>query len=247
MRVPPFIRIRGLKKSFGRQTVLCGVDLNLPRGNNVVLLGVSGSGKTVLMKCVLGLVAPDAGSIEVDGRETVGLSPRERAVLMRKIGVVFQNGALFDSLPIWQNVAFVPLNTKRFPAEKAREIAVRMLARVGLGGDVADLRPAEVSGGMQKRVALARALAGDPEALMLDSPTAGLDPILTAIIDSLIVASLERLRATALTITHDIESARRTAQRAALLSEGSIAWEGPIAAIDTSGNPEVASFIAASR
>jgi phospholipid/cholesterol/gamma-HCH transport system ATP-binding protein len=247
MGVSPFIRIRGLKKSFDRQTVLSCVDLDLPHGNNVVLLGVSGSGKTVLMKCLLGLITPDVGSIEIDGQETVGISQRDRSVLMKKVGVLFQNGALFDSLAVWQNVAFVSLNARQTAPRKAREIAVDMLARVGLGSDAADLRPAELSGGMQKRVALARAFAGDPEVLLLDSPTAGLDPILTAIIDSLIVASLGRLGATALTITQDIESARRTAQRAALLSEGRIAWDGPITAIDTSGNPEVARFIAASR
>jgi phospholipid/cholesterol/gamma-HCH transport system ATP-binding protein len=245
--VASFIRIRGLKKSFGNQIVLSHVDLDLPRANNVVLLGVSGSGKTVLMKCLLDLIAPDAGSIEVDGREAVGISARERSVLMRKIGVVFQNGALFDSLPVWQNVAFVLLNADHIAARKAREIAIEMLARVGLGSDVADLRPAELSGGMQKRVALARALAGDPEVLLLDSPTAGLDPILTAIIDSLVSRSLERLHATALMITHDIESARRMAHRAALLSGGRIAWEGPIETMDASGNPEVARFINASR
>ena len=159
MSVAPFIRIRGLKKSFGRQIVLSHVDLDLPCANNMVLLGVSGSGKTVLMKCVLGLIAPDAGSIEVDGRETVGISPRERSVLMRKIGAVFQNGALFDSLLVWQNVAFLLLNVEDTAAGKAREIAIEMLAKVGLGSDVADLRPAELSGGMQRRVALARARA----------------------------------------------------------------------------------------
>lgn len=244
---PAHIRIRGLRKSFESQVVLSGVDLDIPRGENLVLLGVSGSGKTVLMKCILGLVSPDAGSIEIDGRDVLSLSRSERANLMRKIGVVFQNGALFDSLPVWQNVAFALLNADRIPHRKAYEIAVEMLARVGLGADAAELRPAELSGGMQKRVALARALVGGPEMLFLDSPTAGLDPILTTIIDSLISASLARLRATGFTITHDLESARRIAQRAALLSEGRIVWEGPIETLDRTGNPEVERFVAASR
>lgn len=245
--LPPKIRIRGLTKSFGSQTVLAGVDLDVPCAENLVLLGISGSGKTVLMKCVLGLMPPDAGSIQIDGREIVGMSPTDLSVLMRKIGVLFQNGALFDSLPVWQNVVFLLLNADRVPARKAREIAVRILATVGLGVDVADLWPSELSGGMQKRVALARALVGEPEMLFLDNPTAGLDPILTAIIDSFIAASLKRLRATALTITHDLESARRIAQRAALLSKGRIAWEGPIEALGASGNPQVERFVRANR
>ncbi len=184
------VRIRGLRKSFGPQTVLSSVDLDMRRGNNLVLLGASGSGKTVLMKCMLGLLSPDAGSIEISGHDAIDTSRVERSSLMRKIGVVFQNGALFDSLPVWQNVAFMLLTVDRLEIGKAREVAIEMLARVGLANDVADLRPAELSGGMQKRVALARAFACNPELLLLDAPTAGLDPILTTIIGSLIVASL---------------------------------------------------------
>jgi phospholipid/cholesterol/gamma-HCH transport system ATP-binding protein len=245
---PSAIRIRGLRKSFGEQTVLAGVDLDIGRGDNLVLFGISGSGKTVLAKCILGLMRPDAGSILIDGRETAGLPADEREALMRRIGVLFQNGALFDSLPVWQNVAFGLLNRRDpTPAADARRAAARTLASVGLGDDVADLSPAELSGGMQKRVALARAIVGEPDFLVLDDPTAGLDPILTAIIDRVIVAALDRLHATALTITHDIPSARRLATRAALLSGGRIAWEGPIEAIDRSGNDDVERFVRASR
>jgi phospholipid/cholesterol/gamma-HCH transport system ATP-binding protein len=242
----PVIQIRGLTKSFGSQVVLAGVDLDLLPGQNLALLGVSGSGKTVLVKCIVGLIPPDRGSIRIDGRETVGLSTAERFKLMRKTGVLFQNGALFDSMPIWENVAFGLLNVRHVPGPAARVVATEALAKVGLGVDVADLLPADLSGGMQKRVALARALVSGPEMLFLDNPTAGLDPILTAIIDSFITASLKQLHAIALTITHDLQSVQRIAQRAAFLSEGRIVWEGPTEALWSSDNEQVLQFLRAS-
>jgi len=236
-----------LRKAFGDQVVLASVDLDLRQGENLALFGVSGSGKSVLVKCMLGLIEPDGGSIWLGGRETVRLRRTDRLTANRKIGVLFQNGALFDSIPIWQNVVFRLLGAGDVTRTIARERATNALANVGIGGDTIDLLPADLSGGMQKRVALARALFGNPEIVLLDSPTAGLDPVLTAIIDSFIAASLQRLNATALTITHDLRSAMRIAQRAAFLAAGRIIWCGPIAMIGSVQEPAVQAFVRASR
>lgn len=241
--MPPKIRIRGLHKAFGSQIVLAGIDLDIEAASNVVLLGPSGSGKSVLGKCILGLIEPDAGSIQVDGQETIGLSPRAREGVLRKIGVLFQNGALFDSLPIWENIAFALMSRDKMPRTAARELAVTTLAAVGLTADTADLLPAELSGGMQKRVALARAIVGSPEIVVLDAPTDGLDPIVTTHIDALIVRAFKQLGAAALTITHDIDSARRIGDRAAFLFEGRIRWDGPMAQLDRTDDPELRRFL----
>lgn len=240
----PGIVIRSLYKAFGGVTVLNGVDLAIDAGSNLVLFGASGSGKTVLAKCLLGLLEPDAGSIEVDGQETANLSGRQRDRLLRKFGVLFQNGALFDSLPVWQNVSFSLINGSAgvTPAD-ARTQAVTALAAVGLDADTADLLPSELSGGMQRRVALARAIVGNPQYLVLDSPTDGLDPIVTAFIDQLLIRTLRGLSATTLTITHDIDSARRIGDQAAFLFEGRIRWSGPMADLDRSGDPELGRFV----
>ena len=239
----PKIRVRGLRKSFGAQTVLAGVDLDLAVGENLVLLGGSGSGKSVLVKCLLGLLAPDAGSVMIDGVETVALGSRAREALMRRMGVMFQNSALFDSLPVWRNVAFSLLNVQGIPEALAKTVAVERLAAVGLTPDVAELLPSELSGGMQRRVALARAIVGNPEMLFLDDPTAGLDPIITTIIDDFILRTLRPGKATALTITYDVRTARRIADRIAMLDGGRIIWEGPAAALESSGNPIVERFV----
>jgi len=240
----PKIRIRALKKAFGGQPVLAGVDLDVTEGQNLVLLGASGSGKTVLLRCILGLIEPDAGSILIDGHEMVGLSPAEREPWLRKIGVLFQNGALFDSLPVWHNIVFDGKNAGGSGLDAAaRAAAITKLAQVGLGPDVADLLPAELSGGMKKRVALGRAIFHDPEILVLDAPTDGLDPILTTMVDKLILGVLAQLRATALTITLDVASAKRIADRIALLSEGLIVWEGPAADARQSGNALLSEYL----
>ena len=222
----PKIKIRGLTKSFGGRAVLAGVDLDVPAGRSLVLLGPSGSGKTVLMKCICGLIVPDRGSIQVDGVETIGLSSDERDALMRKMGVVFQSNALFDSLPAWRNVAFGLLSRKSVGPTEAKRIAIDKLAAVELSADAADLLPASLSGGMQKRVALARAIATGPETLLLDDPTAGLDPIVARMIDLLISDSMRSLKAGALIITQNLDTARRVADHVAVLSAGRVVWEG---------------------
>lgn len=242
----PKIRIRGLKKTFGSQAVLTGLNLDIRVGDHVVLLGTSGSGKTVLVKCILGLLEADAGSILIDGKETINRPPVAHQQLMRKIGVLFQNGALFDSLPVWQNITFGFADRRGLTVNEAKSVAAEKLAAVGLGPDVSDLYPAEISGGMQKRVAFARAIVSDPEILLLDSPTAGLDPILTTMINRLMVSTINLLEGTALTITHDMTSARRIADRIALLHGGQIVWEGPTTAMDHSGEPHLDEFVSRS-
>ncbi len=237
------IRVRDLHKSFGPKHVLNGLDLDVARGESVVVIGGSGTGKSVLLKCILGLIRPDSGSIQIDGRETVGVSGRERDELMLKFGMLFQGGALFDSLPVWENVAFGLIAARRMDRDEAREIAVRKLAQVGLGPEVADLQPAELSGGMQKRVALARAIAAEPEIIFFDEPTTGLDPIMGDVINDLIVKCVRELGATALSITHDLASARKIAHRIAMLHGGKIIWSGPVDSIDRSGNDYVDQFI----
>jgi phospholipid/cholesterol/gamma-HCH transport system ATP-binding protein len=239
----PKIRVRELRKAFGPKTVLDGVDLDVADGESLVVIGGSGTGKSVLLKCILGLLMPDSGTIEVDGQEVTGMSRGERAEVMQKFGMLFQGAALFDSLPVWQNVAFGLLQVQRMARDEARAKAVETLAMVGLGDDVADLSPAELSGGMQKRVGLARAIATQPEILFFDEPTTGLDPIMADVINELIVRSVRQLGATAISITHDLASARKIADRVAMIYKGKIIWQGPVARIDDSGNPFVDQFI----
>jgi phospholipid/cholesterol/gamma-HCH transport system ATP-binding protein len=237
------ISICDLHKSFGAKQVLDGVDLGVAEGESVVVIGGSGTGKSVLLKCVLGLLEPDRGSILIDGQEVVGLGRRAREQVMQKFGMLFQNAALFDSLPVWENVAFGLLNVKRVGRAEAKDRAVETLGRVGLGADVADLWPAELSGGMRKRVGLARAIATQPEILFFDEPTTGLDPIMADVINELIARSVRQLGATAISITHDMASARKIADRIAMLYQGRIIWQGAVAQIDHSGNPYVEQFI----
>ncbi|MGE0746999.1 MAG: ABC transporter ATP-binding protein [Rhodospirillales bacterium] len=240
---PPKISIRGLRKSFGDKVVLDGVDLDIAAGESLVVIGGSGSGKTVLIKNIIGLLAPDTGSIRIDGEETVGVGTRDRDRLMKKFGMLFQGGALFDSLPVWENVAFGLMTERGLARRQAKKQAVDVLALVGLSPDVAELSPAELSGGMQKRVSLARAIATEPEIIFFDEPTTGLDPIMADVINDLIVDVVHRMGATALTITHDMASARKIAHRVAMIYRGRIVWEGPVAEIDRSGNDMVDQFI----
>jgi phospholipid/cholesterol/gamma-HCH transport system ATP-binding protein len=239
----PKLRIRGLRKAFGGKVVLDGVDLDVGSGESVVVIGGSGSGKSVLLKCVLGLLHPDAGSIDIDGRPTVDLSADAREPVNSKIGMLFQGAALFDSLPVWENVSFGLLARKLVNRAGAREVAADKLAQVGLSADICDLMPSELSGGMQKRVALARAIAADPEMIFFDEPTTGLDPIMADVINDLIVTTTRGMGASALSITHDMASARKIAHRIAMLYQGRIVWAGSVAEIDRSGDERVDQFI----
>jgi phospholipid/cholesterol/gamma-HCH transport system ATP-binding protein len=243
MSAAPKIAIRGLKKAFGRKVVLDGVDLDVGVAESVVIIGGSGTGKSVLLKCILGLLTPEAGSIKIDGQEVTGLSEREREAVNRKFGMLFQSAALFDSLAVWENVAFGLIRAQGLARREAKEIALRNLAAVGLPPEVGSLSPAELSGGMKKRVGLARAIATSPEIIFFDEPTTGLDPIMSDVINDLIVKCVQELGATALSITHDMASARKIAHRVAMLHQGKIIWNGPVADIDRSGNPFVDQFI----
>ncbi len=238
----PTIRIRGLRKRFGDKQVLDGVDLDVMPGTSTVVIGGSGTGKSVLLKSILGLVEPDEGSIEIDGRDLLRMGRREREAARRQIGMLFQAAALFDSLPVWENVAFGLLAQGGITREAARTRADTVMGQVGLAPSVGDLSPAELSGGMQKRVGLARAIAAQPHILFFDEPTTGLDPIMGAVIDGLIVDCVKRLGSTAMAITHDMASAMRIGDRIAMLYRGRIVWEGPPGGLMESGNAVVDQF-----
>ena len=238
----PKIRIRGLCKAFGEKVVLDGIDLDVAAGTSMVVIGGSGSGKSVLLKCVLGLLQADAGSIEIDGQDVLRMDRHEAEKVRARIGMLFQNGALFDSLPVWENVAFGLIAQRVTPRREARARAEAELALVGLAPTVGELWPSELSGGMQKRVALARAMTSKPDILFFDEPTTGLDPIMGAVIDGIIVDCVKRLGSTAVAITHDMASARRIGDRAAMIHKGRIVWEGPATALMDSGNEVVDQF-----
>ena len=239
----PKISLRGVAKSFGTKKVLQGIDLDVAPGESVVVIGGSGTGKSVLLKCILGLMRPETGSIKIDGQESVGLSDDGRTGIMRKFGMLFQGGALFDSLRVWENVAFGPIQSDGMAPAKARDIAISKLGNVGLAPEIGELYPSELSGGMQKRVALARAIAREPEIIFFDEPTTGLDPIMADVINDLIVKCVSDLGATAVSITHDMASARKIGHRIAMLYDGKLIWQGPVGDIDRSGNAHVEQFI----
>ncbi len=239
----PKIELRGVKKRFGPKVVLDGIDLVVNEGDSLVIIGGSGSGKSVTIKCVLGIIRPDAGTILVDGEDITHVNGTKREAQLRKFGMLFQGGALFDSLPVWENVAFGLIQGRGISRKEAREIALEKLAKVGLGAEVANLSPAELSGGMQKRVGLARAIATDPEIIFFDEPTTGLDPIMADVINDLIHSTVRDLGVTAVSITHDLASARKISNRIAMLYKGKIIWDGATNDIDRSGNPYVDQFI----
>ena len=241
--MPPKICLRGVTKSFGPKKVLQGIDLDVAKGESMVVIGGSGTGKSVLLKCILGLMRPDSGSIKIDDQETVALADGGRADVMRKFGMLFQGGALFDSLRVWENVAFGPIQSDGMKPAEAREVAIAKLGNVGLGPEIGELFPSELSGGMQKRVALARAIAREPEIIFFDEPTTGLDPIMADVINELIVKCVSDLGATAVSITHDMASARKIGHRIAMLYEGKLIWQGRTADIDQSGDAHVDQFI----
>ena len=237
------ISLNNLHIGFGPKVVLDGLSLDVRRGESVVVIGGSGTGKSVMLKCVLGLLRPQQGSITIDGEEAIGMRTRDRERVLRKFGMLFQGAALFDSLRVWENVAFGLVQGGRMPRPQAKRVALEKLASVGLGGEVGEMSPAELSGGMRKRVALARAIATEPEIIFFDEPTTGLDPIMGDVINDLVVKCVKELGATALSITHDMASARKIGDRIAMLHGGKIIWVGPADDIDNSGNPYVEQFI----
>lgn len=239
------ISLRGVKKRFGRNVVLDGVDLEIETGKSTVIIGGSGTGKSVLLKCILGILEPDSGEILFDGKP---LNRRSRGEMgfYKKIGMLFQGAALFDSLPVWENVAFGLIQGHNTPRDAAHEIAIETIGKVGLGPEVGDLSPSELSGGMQKRVGLARAIAANPEVVFFDEPTTGLDPIMADVINQLIIERVKDIGATAVSITHDMFSADRIGDTTAMIYKGKIVWEGPSKSIHESGNPFVDQFISGS-
>ncbi|SMX32394.1 ABC transporter ATP-binding protein [Octadecabacter ascidiaceicola] len=235
------IELTDVHKSFGSNHVLRGVNLSVPQGESMVVIGGSGTGKSILIKSILGLVTPETGTITVDGKD---VNKGDRDAFLARFGMLFQGAALFDSLPVWQNVAFRLLRgSLKKPKDEARDIAIEKLRRVGLSADVADRLPAELSGGMQKRVGLARAIAAEPEIIFFDEPTTGLDPIMSGVINDLIREIVTEMGATAITITHDMTSVRAIADKIAMLHAGKIRWTGPVADMDASTDPYVDQFI----
>lgn len=237
------IILKNVKKSFGTKEVLKGVDLSIHNGESLVILGGSGSGKSVLLKCILGLLHADSGQILIDGENMLNASSKKRDQFLRKFGMLFQGGALFDSLPIWRNVTFGLIQNEKYSKAQALKRAEELLESVGLGKEVLNLRPSELSGGMQKRAGLARAISMNPEIIFFDEPTTGLDPIMCGVIDELIINSVKRLGATGITITHDLTSAHNIADTVAMLYQGKIYWNGPVEDLETCDIPVVKEFI----
>ncbi len=239
----PKIRMRDIYKKFGDKIVLDGFSLDIWPGESMVIIGGSGSGKSVLLKCMLSLLQPDSGSIEIDGEDITKMGESDRARINAKIGMLFQHAALFDSMTIWENVAFSLIQGKIMSPIKARDLAVEKMAEVGLGADICDLNPAELSSGMRKRVGLARAITGNPEILFFDEPTTGLDPIMGHVIDDLIIKCVRNPCVTGLSITHDMKSARRISDKITMLYNGKNIWSGSTDMLDRSGNDYVHQFI----
>lgn len=237
------IKVSNLHKAFGKKVVLDGVDIDIAKGESLVVIGGSGTGKSVLIKCIQGILTPEQGSILVDDQEVVGEDEAQKEAMHAKMGMLFQGGALFDSMTVWENVAFSLIMNSKLDKKQAKSEAIRVLRQVGLAPDVADLSPSELSGGMQKRVGLARAIATRPEIIFFDEPTTGLDPIMADVINDLIIESVKGLGATALTITHDMASARKIADKIAMLYKGKIIWQGTVKEMDKTDNPYVRQFI----
>lgn len=242
----PKLQLKNVHKAFGDKIVLNGINLEINKGESLVVIGGSGTGKSVTLKCILGLLQPDKGQIYFDGINLNQLTSSERDSINTKIGMLFQSAALFDSLPVWENISFALLQNKTVSKQEAKKIALEKLAQVGLPKDVADVYPADLSGGMKKRVGLARAIATNPEVIFFDEPTTGLDPIMSDVINDLIVSTVKKLGATALTITHDMNSARKIADRLVMLHEGKIIWSGTVKELEKTKNPYVKQFVVGS-
>jgi phospholipid/cholesterol/gamma-HCH transport system ATP-binding protein len=239
----PIIRVENLHKSFGNNKVLDGVSLSVQEQESFVVIGGSGTGKSVLIKCILGLLTPDSGDIFIQGKNVKNLSLRERQGLLSSFGMLFQGGALFDSMVVWENIAFGLIQGKRMPLAEAKGIALEKLKAVDLPESTAYVYPAELSGGMQKRVALARAIATNPKVIFFDEPTTGLDPIVSGTINDLIVRCVRQIGASAITITHDMNSLRKIGDRVGLLFQGRLIWHGTVAEMDATDNSYVHQFI----
>jgi len=239
----PILKLSGVEKSFGQNHVLRGVNLDVAPGKSLVVIGGSGSGKSVMLKNALGLMTPDRGNVSFDGEDVTHANGKTREAMRARIGMLFQSAALFDSLTVWENVAFRLIHADRIKRKDAKERAIETLKKVRLGPDVADLRPAEISGGMQKRVGLARAIIAKPDLIFFDEPTTGLDPITADAINDLILEQVKALGAATISITHDMPSARKIADEIAMLFEGKIIWRGPVSNIDTSGSAHVEQFV----
>jgi len=239
----PKIMISGLTKSYGKNHVLKGVDLEVYPGETMVIIGPSACGKTVLLKCIIGLLRSDSGSLLIDGQDTAKFSSHQREKIMARTGMLFQQSALFDSMLVWENIVFRLSQTRNINQDDLRQVAIEKLRNVGLTADVADLYPNELSGGMQKRVGLARAIADDPEILLLDEPTAGLDPIMTNNINQLITRNAETIGATTVSVTSDMAGAKAIADRIAMIYDGKIVWCGPVSEAENSGNEYFDQFI----
>ena len=237
------IQLQNVKKSFGSKTVLNGIDLSVNQGESMVIIGGSGTGKSVMLKCILGLMSPDSGKVIIDNQNVGDFNAQDRQNMMRKFGMLFQGGALFDSMKVWENIAFGLVQGQQMPKDQAHDIAIQKLQQVGLTAQTGDLFPAEISGGMQKRVSLARAIATNPEIIFFDEPTTGLDPIMADVINNLIVDCVKDLGATAVTITHDMTSARKIADHVAMIYEGQIIWNGDVKELHDSKNSYVDQFI----
>jgi phospholipid/cholesterol/gamma-HCH transport system ATP-binding protein len=238
-----YLELYNVHKSFGKKHVLNGLSVTVNKGRSLVVIGGSGTGKSVLLKCILGILQPDSGHIRVAGENAIGLKGKARDDYLRRFGMLFQGAALFDSLSVWENVAFGLTHGRDVPRAKAKDAAMEKLHLVGLTPDVGNLHPAELSGGMQKRVALARAIATDPEIIFFDEPTTGLDPIMADVINNLIVDCVKRLGATTISITHDMASARKIADDIAMIHKGEIIWRGEANQVNRSGNAYVEQFI----
>ncbi len=244
MTETPKLEWKSVTKRFKGALVLDGLNLSVAPGRSLVIIGGSGQGKSVTIKIALGLLLPDAGQVALDGQDLVGLGERGRRRLFSRVGVLFQGGALFDSLTVWENVAFRLLNADGVPRKAAKARAIEALERVRLDSEVAARFPSELSGGMQKRVGLARAIVANPQILFFDEPTTGLDPITAAAIDDLIVEQVKQLGRTAVSITHDLASARRIGDEVAMLHSGKIVWRGVAGDLDRTDNPYVRQFVA---
>lgn len=237
------LKLQGVEKSFGKNKVLRGVDIDVARGQSLVIIGGSGSGKSVMLKTALGLMTPDSGTILFDGEDVTKATGKTREKMRARIGMLFQSGALFDSLTVWENVAFRLINSEGISRKQAKERSIETLKKVRLGADVGALYPAEISGGMQKRVSLARSIISEPDLIFFDEPTTGLDPITADAINDLILEMVRGLGAAAVTITHDMASAKKIADEIAMLYEGEIIWRGPAADVYASGNDYVDQFV----